>query len=204
MTTARELATFTISKKSCLYSQWFSGGDNDVSDALSRDFHLSTNDLTLLIISSVPDQVPFGFRIQTLPSEISSWLPCLLKNQPSNKQWLKEPTRSKRALGRDTRITSSQSYANLIPSLNLLQEYNDTVSLQPLLTRSEKVDIALKITHNSNQIQSVPSWIAWHRPLSWLISPTQDWTENINLPSFYKGNFEATKIMTSPKSPKQL
>jgi hypothetical protein len=49
MTTAGQLAMLTIKAKSCLYSQWLSGGDNVVSDALSCDFHLS---LSILISSS--------------------------------------------------------------------------------------------------------------------------------------------------------
>jgi hypothetical protein len=79
------------------------GGDNIVSDALSRDFHLSSHNLSLLIISSVLlEQVPFGLEIQNLPNKISSWLTCLLQNLPSKMQWSKEPMRSKIALRQDT------------------------------------------------------------------------------------------------------
>jgi hypothetical protein len=204
MTTARHLASLTIQTKSCLYSQWFSGGENVVSDALSRDFHLSSNDLSLLIKSSVPEQVSFGLEIHHLPNEISSWLICLLQNQPSTKQWSKEPTRSKIALGLDTNITSVPLDANKIYSLNPLQEPNIITSSQHLLTQSEKVDIAIKITQDSNQNQSEPPWIAWHRPLSWLTSPTQDWTERINLQLFYSANSEATQTLTNPLPPRQL
>jgi hypothetical protein len=40
LTTARHLANILIKTKSCLYSQWFPGDQNIVSDSLSRDFHL--------------------------------------------------------------------------------------------------------------------------------------------------------------------
>ena len=33
------------------YSQWFPGKENCVADALSRDFHLSDDDLTHLILN---------------------------------------------------------------------------------------------------------------------------------------------------------
>ncbi len=37
--TARKLATLLIDSQSCIYSQWFLGELNNVSDSLSRDFH---------------------------------------------------------------------------------------------------------------------------------------------------------------------
>jgi hypothetical protein len=78
MTMARQQASIIIRTKSCLYSQWFQCGDNIVADSLSRDFHVPANTLSQLILSSVPNQVPFGLRIQALPEEKSSWLTCLL------------------------------------------------------------------------------------------------------------------------------
>ena len=39
--TARHLANLILHAKACLYSQWFVGDENDVSDSLSRDIHLS-------------------------------------------------------------------------------------------------------------------------------------------------------------------
>jgi hypothetical protein len=61
--TARKLASMIIDSDCCLYSQWFPGKQNDVSDACSREFHLSDSELTELILTSVPHQVPFGFII---------------------------------------------------------------------------------------------------------------------------------------------
>lgn len=121
MTTARHLSSLTIKTKSCLYSQWFSGGDNVVPDALSRDFQQSSHDRKLLLTSSVLEQVPFGLEIQHLPNEISYWLSFLLQNQPSIKQWSKEPMGSKLALELDTRTTSSLLDVNMISSMNHLR-----------------------------------------------------------------------------------
>jgi hypothetical protein len=49
LTTARKLAQLSINSKSCLYSQWFAGTENGVSDSLSQDFHLTDTSLTYLI-----------------------------------------------------------------------------------------------------------------------------------------------------------
>lgn len=57
-TTARQLAKIILKNNSCLYSQWFAGEQNSVSDALSRDFHLTDESPTKLILSSTPQQAP--------------------------------------------------------------------------------------------------------------------------------------------------
>ena len=46
---ARHLVTLILKTKACFYSQWFAGDENDVSDSLSRDIHVSTPILTNLI-----------------------------------------------------------------------------------------------------------------------------------------------------------
>jgi hypothetical protein len=138
MTTARHLATLIIESKCCLYSQWFPGDENTISDALSRDFHLSNHELSNLINNSALKQVPFGIEIQNLPTEISSWLTCLLRNQPVKEQWSKEPTRSSLYLGTATSRTSYRLDATKILSSKNFQEPNDTESWQPLPTPSKK------------------------------------------------------------------
>ena len=71
---ARHLARIVQESISCLYTQWFRGEDNDVSEYLSRDHHLSTSVLTNLLSSSIPHQIPPDFKITPLPSVIDSWL----------------------------------------------------------------------------------------------------------------------------------
>jgi hypothetical protein len=78
--TAHQLANISIRTRSCLYSKWFKGEDNIVSDSLSHDFHIPSSHLSYLLESFVPEQVPFGLRIFPLPKEIDSWLTCLLQN----------------------------------------------------------------------------------------------------------------------------
>ncbi len=92
LTTARQIATIILESESCLYSQWFPGKFNDVSDACSRDFHLSDIEITNLILSSIPNQVPNGFRISNPPQEIVSWLTSLLQSQPQKQEWNQQQT----------------------------------------------------------------------------------------------------------------
>jgi hypothetical protein len=65
--TAQQLVTLVINAKSCIYSQWFAGELNVVSDCLSHDFHLSDLELTNLIQSCIPNQTPFAFFLSSLP-----------------------------------------------------------------------------------------------------------------------------------------
>ena len=82
------------------YSQWFAGKFNDVSDALSRDDDRTDDELTSILRSSVPLQVPNHFEIVPLPKEISSWLISLLQRLPVKEQLLEKHKRTK--LGRGT------------------------------------------------------------------------------------------------------
>lgn len=203
LTTARHLAMLLIESKCCLYSQWFPGDLNVVSDALSRDFHLSNTELTNLITTFASDQVPFGIKILNLPTEISSWLTCLLRNQPVKEQWSKEQTRSSLSRGIDTKPTCSQLDATMTPTWRTSFKPNATESLELSLTQSERVDLVLRVTKHSCQNQLEPPWIMWHRPLSWLTSLTPDWTTKENLHSFYSANYEITPTMTNQNDNKQ-
>jgi hypothetical protein len=44
-----------------------SGGENSVADSLLRDFHLNDYNLSKFLISSLPNQVPFGLKIKPCP-----------------------------------------------------------------------------------------------------------------------------------------
>jgi hypothetical protein len=99
--TARRLATLLINSNSCIYSQWFSGDVNNISDSLSRDFHLSDNFLVAKLSSTFPDQVLFCLDLHPLPIEISSWVTSVLLLAPQTMAWSKAPVRSKFGLGVD-------------------------------------------------------------------------------------------------------
>jgi hypothetical protein len=47
------------------------------------------------------------------------------------------------------------------------------------------------------KILSAFAWTAWLRPSSWLTEQIQGWTEIINLPSLYKGNYKDTPQQTT-------
>jgi hypothetical protein len=199
MTTARHLAHLILHSKSCLYSQWFAGDENLVSDSLSRDFHLTDFELTILITSSVPEQVPFGFQIHPLPTKIVSWVTSLLQNQPAGIPWSKQQIRSKLSLGQDTKITYIPLESKMTHTSTNFPDSNDTKSLGLSATQLEKVDYLINKTKLLNLKQLDPPSIMWHRPTSWLTDQIHDSTTITNLHSFYKDNYAVTKIQTNQK-----
>ena len=74
---ARSLAWLCTSNNTSLFSQHIPGIKNSISDALSRDFHLSNLDLTDIILSHLPKQVHSQFKIVSHPRDISSWMHSL-------------------------------------------------------------------------------------------------------------------------------
>ena len=80
------------------YPQWFRGEFNDVSDALSRDYILSNSQLTSLLYSTVPEQLPDNFGITPLPPEIESFISWWLLQMPARK-----PPREQRQISKHCR-----------------------------------------------------------------------------------------------------
>jgi len=82
---ARKVASILIEKSVCVYSQWFPRDENDVTDSLSRDLHLSDHNLTKLLIFALPSQLPHNFRIVSFPKRISSAFSSWLLTLPANR-----------------------------------------------------------------------------------------------------------------------
>lgn len=143
MTKARQLANLILQSQSCLYSQWFPGGENLISNSLSRDFHLNDSELTKLILSPTPSQAPFKLKIRQLPNKISSWLTCMLQNLPEKEQWSKEPQQSSLWLGRGTRPTCNRSESIETGTWTTFQETRGLKSSAPFAMLSEKADFIL-------------------------------------------------------------
>lgn len=166
--TARHSAYLTLSCKSCLYSQWFPGEEHQVTDCLSRDLHLSDIELTNLITSFLPGQVPFGFHLCPLPTEINSWLISLLQNQPCKEQWSKQPKQSKLSLGLAINVTFNQSGSSMTGTWVTSTDTKNIRSSVPFAMQSTKVDFLLSNTELITLDKfDLPSTMC-HRPTSWL------------------------------------
>jgi len=200
---ARMLARVMLMAKSCLYSQWFEGKANIISDCLSRDFHLTDNKLTSLLTSHVPHQMPPGFKIRRLPKEIDSWLISLLLSQIESKQLPKEPQRSDLAHGVIIKNTSQASVYKMSHSWIVSQLLNGT----GYWDASHK--LCAKDVSVPNDFQdllprsSSPPWITYLRPLGLTTGRIPAWTTVANLPAFYNLSTKDTQMQTHQNNPRK-
>jgi hypothetical protein len=158
LVTARKLSSLVIASQSCLYSQWFSGESNTISDSLSRDFHANETHLQNLLCANFPSQVPFGLNLHPLPNEIISWATSLLESRPQKEPWLKEQVRSSFARGSAFNPTSSPLVSSIIPTSRASTGDNVIKSYAHLDNISEKVDLVANLPSFSNLSQSVPGY----------------------------------------------
>ena len=132
--TARNFAVTTMKQEIKLYSQWFPGERNEVTDSLSRDFHIPTQRLTNLLRHAAPSQVPPNFSISALPQKISSWVGALLQQLPASTQGKENHQKSKLLLGRSGDTFSEASNLTTTTSSNTLPNHN-ALSSSPALPK---------------------------------------------------------------------
>ena len=108
MEVCRKFAELCIEYDVRHYSQWFRGKLNDVSDALSRDDDRTDEELTNVLYSCVPEQMPQHFEIAPVPNEILLWLTALLQKLPVKEQLQERHSRTKLGRGDDGRSTADQ------------------------------------------------------------------------------------------------
>jgi hypothetical protein len=77
------------------YSQWFARKRINVADALSREWQRTNKNLTSILRSLFPNQMPNHFKILQIPSKISCWLISLLQQLPVSKRLREEHTTAK-------------------------------------------------------------------------------------------------------------
>ena len=93
-TVAQRLTEIVLQYRFALQAEHIPGSDNNVSDLLSRRFDLSDDELTSLLRSSYPNQIPSNFVIKPLPKEVTCWLSSVAQKPPeSSSENLKPATR---------------------------------------------------------------------------------------------------------------
>ena len=119
---ARKHATNLLEAGVKDYSQWFPGDKNRVADALSRDDDRNDEELTHILKTFCPKQVPENFKIVPLPSEIISWTTSLLQKLPRKEQLREQHSRTKLGRGGDGKNGAKRSDSNKTISLFLLTQ----------------------------------------------------------------------------------
>jgi hypothetical protein len=187
---AREVAQLVLDHGCVLASQWFPGKENIVSDCLSRDHHLNDADLTRLLVSNVPDQVPQDWHISPLPPELLWRTTRALLTLPASTQSPKVPTRSELATGAGTLNTSTQSSWTTTSTSNHCPRSTELVSSVPSLQPTGTCVSAPTIfqTAQTQYLEHVaPPSTRWLRPIGISgIVPIQQKTNPDSVTGFYR------------------
>lgn len=149
---ARWLATQLMEHDSALYSQHIRGLENFIADSLSRDHHLTTQQLTFAFRTLLPSQMPTNFVISTLPRELVSWICSLSALSIKNPESLPAPSVSK--LG--ALIGGGDSLASMALKMNGCQittSPNAPISSQPLQRLAEEIYMARQKSLTSEGLQ---------------------------------------------------
>ena len=182
------------------YSQWFPGRENDVADALSRDDDRSDSELTHVLNTFVPSQLPQHFEIVPLPNEIVSWLTSLLLRLPVKKQLQEVHTRSKLGRGGVGRNTGARSASAMTPSLTPSHGANASDSWAPSPWLCVTGDFRDSIMTPWLKAQSeVPSHM-WRRPSGKTTAQTPQGMRTGSLAAFYQGSTVASATPTPTQS----
>jgi len=174
-----------------------------VSDALSRDDDRSDEELTRVIKSFCPSQVPSHFEILQLPKEIILWLTALLLKLPVNVQLSEIHTRSKIGRVDGGKNTPVQLKSKKISSSNNSPENTDTSSSVRLPWLSGKQDFQEHLMNDWLQVQSKIPCSMYARPFEKMGTQPHPLTTTGCLHSFYNENLGRSKIQIQKKSIKK-
>ena len=167
---ARSLSKYLMDHRISHFSQWFPGRENSVADCLSRDFHLSDNDVISHIRRRFTKQIPQHFRLITLPPVIITSVGDLLRLLPKGQQLPLEPTRSGVEVGLGTKGSSmswesvtTRSSRKSEPQIGLNSSH---VSQPPSVRGGHSIpESLLNLALDARQAQFVPPSTGWHRPI---------------------------------------
>jgi hypothetical protein len=192
---ARHLATILADYSVKHSAAWVPGKVNEIADSLSRDFHLSDIELTSFISSTCP-QTPPNLTLQTLPSEITSWIVSMLQKKPANSPSPKEPPPPKLEHGDSGKFSSNELDYIRTNSSTLWKDRRSLQSSPSSLNPFETGNFEAENVRNWLAEQSALTSAAWQRP-SWSIhAPTPACPPMECTTSFYKGNWRPTEKRT--------
>jgi hypothetical protein len=172
----RHFATILMNAHSCLYSQHIRGVHNNVADALSREHHLSDNDLIASISFLYPDQVPNTFKIDPLPQSILSWMTWFLQKISEQRESPQGHKRKRNDAGEDGKPISELLKTNTTQSSKSSNLPTEPVFLAPSQQLYDGVSFRELIQTTWQEAQSKRPWQSWVRSLgqTWGSTPTME------------------------------
>ena len=178
--TARRHAKTIIRRQACNYSQHIPGLTNTVADCLSRDFHLSNDELIAMLFDSKPIYLPKQMEIEELPREITSWVASLAQETPTREELPQRHTPSTLALG-VSGWSSKRDAGSKIPIWKDSSHKNAYASSEHSSTQLDVETLIHDPSKFKGPLRDRPS-VMWHRPLFRVVGPTQPKTHQEKQP----------------------
>lgn len=189
---ARSNAENLLKHNACCYPQHLPGASNDIADSLSRDFHLSNDQLIALFNHTKPPYFPIKqMKIIDLPVEITSWIASLaqLRTNKRELRWQRTPsTLARGIIGWSGSNTSEQ----MTPIFNPSHRPNEPASSVHSSTHSDEETSTPPGTVLKGKPRRRPS-IMWQRPSYQVVGKTQDLTNQGTRASYSPANYNVTK-----------
>ncbi len=184
------------------YSQWFVGKRNNVADTLSREWQRTNKNLTSILHSFLPNQMPDYFKVLPIPSKISCWLISLLQQLPVSERLQEEHTTAKLEHGNVGQHTASPLDVQTFSCMDShkMSEFPCSVHLQWLSAKDNSCRIAMRCWLKEQS--GVPSHM-WCRPSGQREDRTPQKTTTENLASIYQDSIKLTRTKIPNKSNKR-
>ena len=160
---SRRLARTTMRNDSALYSQHIQGKQNFIADSLSRDHHLTNEQLTHAFTTLFPRQTPPNFAISPLPSDVTSWVSSLSHLSTKTQESLQHRCKSKLGALTDGSDSWRTMASRMSGWLNLLQT-SAPVSSPPLQELLGEISMAREKVLNYEDLRSKPPSRMYVRP----------------------------------------
>jgi len=198
---ARQLARLQMNAKSMLYSQWFPGAHNHISDSLSRDWHLTMATLIQLLTLRFPEQMPQNFEISPIPTVIESFILETLQHLPVQKPRCKTHKTSGIEIGDDGTSFLPQLESLIARSSKPSTSGNGQFSFPFSRKECERPPSLHELSIPWLREQSTPLSTMWHRPSGLVTGKTRDWIGMATKASSSSNNSEATAMkMPAPNN----
>ena len=163
---ARFHARNMMKRKACNYSQHLPGRLNIISDCLSRDFHLTDEQLISMLTSLHPSLSPPQIKIVALPQKYISWVANMAQKWPGKRESPGRLIKSTIAAGVSGWTSSAGATSRTTPIWRKGMKVEDYGSAVLSCMQCDEVILGeLEPGNESRGILPVRPSIMWQRPL---------------------------------------
>ena len=192
-----------MARQACNYSQHLPGRLNVIADCLSRDFHLSDDQLISMLTSLHPSLSHTQIKIINLPQKHISWVASLARRWPGTRESPKALIKSTIAAGISGWVSPCESNSMPTPIWKDLTKLADYASAVHSCMQCDEVILG-EVDNKSNSeeiLRERPSTM-WQRPLWQVVGAAPSSTQEAGPTPTSNDRQEGTEETTQPPSTK--